>query len=75
MQEVLTSSILKDGRGSKVLTEPLLLWVASVGQEVSEAAFACSSSPLPPFILEISKPLSIHDASFYPLGSEESSDS
>ncbi|CED84264.1 Nuclear transport receptor LGL2 (importin beta superfamily) [Phaffia rhodozyma] len=39
MQEVLCNSILKDGRGSKVLTEPLLAWVAGTGRNISENLF------------------------------------
>lgn len=42
LQEILTVSVLKDGRGSKVLTEPLLVWLSHTGRELAHHCFNCT---------------------------------
>lgn len=44
LQEILTVSVLKDGRGSKVLTEPLLVWLSHTGRELAHHCFNCTSA-------------------------------
>lgn len=39
LQQVLTESVLRDGRGSKVLTEPILAWLPTIAAHIQESCF------------------------------------
>jgi hypothetical protein len=43
LQQVLTDSVLRDGRGSKVLTEPILAWLPSIASQIDESCFQSQS--------------------------------
>lgn len=53
LQDVLTSSALAQGYGSKTLTEPVLRWVNTTGTSIAQRSLQCSSSALSggPFVL------------------------
>ncbi|KAL7414593.1 armadillo-type protein [Mrakia frigida] len=40
LQQILLDSVLKDGRGSKVLTDPILAWLPSVAGPIAESCFS-----------------------------------
>ena len=46
LQDILTSSALAQGYGSKTLTEPVLRWVNTTGASIAQRSLQCSS-PVP----------------------------
>ena|SRR5258706_2092863 len=44
LQDILTSSALAQGYGSKTLTEPVLRWVNTAGTSIAQRSLQCSSS-------------------------------
>ena len=47
LQDILTSSALAQGYGSKTLTEPVLRWVNTTGTSIAQRSLQCSSAAPP----------------------------